>query len=188
MKAQKKNITRKIKSAGRTTALVPAEAIQQKIHVIRRQTVMLSTDLARLYQVEPRALVQAVKRNPERFPMDFMFHLSASEQKNLKSQTVISSWGGSRRAAPYAFTEQGIAMLSSVLRSGRAVQVNIAIMRAFVELRQILATHEVLRRKILKMERNYDAKFQVVFAAIKEMLELPKEPRRPIGFHPQTKS
>jgi hypothetical protein len=128
--------------------------------------------------------VQAVKRNESRFPEDFLFQLNSQEMKNLKSQSVTSSWGGARRARPYAFTEQGVAMLSSVLRSDRAVQVNIAIMRAFVQLRSMLATHEELRRKIEAMERKYDARFQAVFATIKRMLETPIPPRRTIGFHP----
>jgi hypothetical protein len=128
--------------------------------------------------------VQAVKRNKTRFPEDFMFQLDSEEVKNLKSQIVTSSWGGARRARPYAFTEQGVAMLSSILRSDRAVQVNIAIMRAFVQLRSMLATHEELRRKIEKMERKYDARFQAVFTTIKRMLETPIPPRRAIGFHP----
>ena len=157
--------------------------IERKIHIIRAQKVILSTDLATLYGVEPRVLVQAVKRNINRFPRDFMFQLTAAETRNLKSQFVISSWGG-RRAAPFAFTEQGVAMLSSVLRSERAVKANIAIMRAFVRLREMLATHEELRQKIEQMEKRYDAKFQIVFATIKEMLETPEKPKRPIGFHP----
>ena len=114
--------------------LPQAEGIERSIFIIRGARVMLSTHLAALYNVEPRALVQAVKRNRERFPGDFMFRLTGAEWENLKSQIVISSWGGSRRAAPYAFTEQGIAMLSSVLNSRRAIQVNIEIMRAFVRL------------------------------------------------------
>ena len=116
-------------------AVVPVELIEKKIYLIRGHKVMLSTDLAKLYGVEVRVLVQAVKRNIERFPEDFMFQLSQEEYENLKSQIVTSSWGGARRARPYAFTEQGVAMLSSVLRSERAIQVNIAIMRAFVRLR-----------------------------------------------------
>jgi hypothetical protein len=115
-------------------ALIPLEVIEQRILLIRGQKVMLSTDLAELYQVEPRVLVQAVKRNIARFPQDFMFQLTEEEFSNLKSQIVISSWGGLRRARPYAFTEQGVAMLSSVLNSERAIKVNIEIMRAFVRL------------------------------------------------------
>jgi hypothetical protein len=144
---------------------------------------MLSPDLAALYQVQPRALMQAVKRNPARFPADFMFQLKRKETQNLKSQIVISSWGGARRAFPYAFTEQGIAMLSSVLRSERAVQVNIVIMRAFVQLRAMLATHEDLRRKIDQMEKRYDAKFHAVFATLRHMLATPIPGKRQIGFH-----
>lgn len=143
---------------------------------------MLSTDLASLYEVEPRALVHAVKRNIRRFPDDFMFRLTKSETNNLKSQSVISKRGGSR-SYPYAFTEQGVAMLSSVLRSERAVQVNIAIMRTFVRLRQMLASNEGLRRKIEDMEKRYDAKFRIVFSAIREMIEVPEKPKRAIGFH-----
>jgi hypothetical protein len=115
--------------------LIPVGLIESRIFLLRGQKVMLSAHWAELYQVEPRALVQAVKRNTERFPSDFMFRLSAQEFANLKSQLVISSWGGIRRAAPYAFTEQGVAMLSSILRSDRAIHVNIEIMRAFVQLR-----------------------------------------------------
>src|SRR6266511_4119497 len=118
-------------------AVIPVERIEQSIHVIRGVKVMLSTDLAELYGDEPRALVQAVKRNVERFPDDFMFALTKQEAENLKSQTVISSWGGSRRATPYAFTEEGVAMLSTVLRSPTAIAVSIQIMRAFVRLRQM---------------------------------------------------
>ena len=145
---------------------------------------MLSTDLAHLYAVEPRVLIQAVKRNSERFPEDFMFPLSRQEVMNLKSQSVISSWGGSRRANPYAFTEQGVAMLSSVLRSRRAIQVNIAIMRAFVKLRRILVTHRDLARKLEALERKYDAQFRVVFDAIRRLMAPPEPSRRKIGFHP----
>jgi hypothetical protein len=143
---------------------------------------MLSTHLADLYEVEPRALVQAVKRNRDRFPEDFMFQLTGPEFENLKSQLVISSWGGLRRAAPYAFTEQGVAMLSSVLKSKRAVQVNIAIMRAFVRLRQILATHKDLAEKLAAMERKYDKQFKVVFEILQQLMEPPGGSKRPIGF------
>jgi hypothetical protein len=120
------------------------EHIGKSIFIIRGQRVMLSTHLAELYGVEPRTLMQAVKRNIERFPADFMFQLTVEEYPNLKSQIVISSWGGQRRARPYAFTEQGVAMLSSVLNSQRAIQVNITIMRVFVRLRQMMVTHKPL--------------------------------------------
>jgi hypothetical protein len=144
---------------------------------------MLGSDLALLYSVPVRALVQAVKRNESRFPEDFLFQLTSEEFRFLKSQTVTSSWGGARRALPYAFTEQGIAMLSSVLRSARAVQVNIAIMRTFVHMRALLATHEDLRRKIEQMEKRYAAKFSAVFATLKQMLEVPFPRKGEIGFH-----
>lgn len=142
---------------------------------------MLSTHLAELYGVEPRALVQAVKRNADRFPPDFMFQLVPEEVANLKSQIVISSWGGIR-AAPYAFTEQGVAMLSGVLRSPRAVRVNIEIMRAFVHLRQLLASNAELARRLDDLERKYDAQFKVVFDAIRKLMTPPEPPRRSIGF------
>jgi hypothetical protein len=143
---------------------------------------MLSTDLALLYGVEPRALVQAVQRNRGRFPKDFLFQLTETEQRNLKSQSVISSWGGVRRARPYAFTEQGVAMLSSVLHSARAVQVNVAIMRAFVRLRQVAASVADLARKLDELEQNYDARFRTVFQAIRQLMRPPTPPRRRIGF------
>jgi len=159
--------------------------IESRIFLLRGQRVMLSMHLAELYELEPRVLVQAVTRNIERFPDDLMFRLSAEEFANLKSQFVISSWGGIRRAAPYAFTEQGVAMLSSVLRSDRAIRVNIGIMRAFVRLRQMLATHAELARKLKELEKKYDAQFKVVFDAIRELMT-PSEPRKKgaIGFAP----
>ena len=160
--------------------LVPTEIIANKIFLIRGQKVMLSTDLATLYKVEVRALVQAVKRNIKRFPEDFMFQLSNDEFGNLKSQIVISSWGGARRAKPYAFTEQGVAMLSSVLNSERAIMVNISIMRVFSKLKQLALSHSELLRKVEALERKYgehDRKIEVVFAALKKMLTLP-EPKK----------
>ncbi|MFH1038765.1 MAG: ORF6N domain-containing protein [PVC group bacterium] len=162
--------------------LIPAERIEQAIFWLRGQKVMLSTYLAELYQVEPRSLIQAVKRNIERFPDDFMFQLTDEEFLNLKSQIVISSWGGLRRANPYAFTEQGVAMLSSVLRSKRAIQVNIEIMRAFVRLQRLIKSHAVLERKIGEMEKKYDAQFRVVFEAIRQLMAPPNQPRPKIGF------
>lgn len=150
--------------------------------LIRGQKVMLSHHLAELYEVEPRALNQAVKRNIERFPEDFMFQLSREEFANLKSQFVTSSWGG-MRTAPYAFTEQGVAMLSSVLHSERAIQVNIEIMRAFVRLRQMLATNAELSRKLVALEKKYDARFKAVFEAIHDLMNPPEnKKKRPIGF------
>ena len=138
---------------------------------------MLDSDLAELYGVETKVLNQAVKRNSERFPDDFMFQLSAEEFSILKSQSVTSSSWGGRRTPPYVFTEQGVAMLSSVLRSERAVDVNIQIMRTFVKLREMLATHKDLARKINAMEKKYDQQFQVVFDAIRKLLEPPRRRR-----------
>lgn len=164
-------------------SIVSPQRIQNRIYLLRGQKVMLSTDLAELYGVLPKVLVQAVKRNAERFPPDFMFQLAPEELANLKSQIVTSSWGGLRRAMPYAFTEQGVAMLSSVLRSPRAIRVNIEIMRAFVKLRQLLATHVELARKLEELEKKYDAQFKVVFEAIRQLMTPPEPPRKPIGFH-----
>src|SRR3989338_697581 len=131
--------------------LIPQERIEHRIYVIRGQKVMLDRDLAELYGVLTKALLQAVKRNPKRFPRDFMFILTRQEVMNLRSQFVTSSWGG-RRYQTYVFTEQGVAMLSSVLKSERAIQVNIAIMRAFVRLKQVFATHKELARKLKELE------------------------------------
>jgi len=162
-------------------ALMPAVLIEQKIYFIRGLKVMLSTDLADLYGVESRVLVQAVKRNSERFPEDFMFQLENQEVANLKSQFVISSWGG-RRAAPYAFTEQGVAMLSGVLNSQRAVQVNIAIMRAFVQLREMISSNKELAKKLQELEKKYDMQFKVVFDAIRQLMQQPDPKIKKIGF------
>jgi hypothetical protein len=163
------------------TSLLPPERIQQAILLLRGQKIMLSTSLAELYEVEPRALIQAVKRNTDRFPSDFVFQLTRQEVTNLKSQSVISSWGG-KRALPYAFTEQGVAMLSSVLHSPRAVRVNVEIMRAFVRLRQMLGSHVALARKLADLEKKYDAQFRVVFEAIRELMQPPEPLRKRIGF------
>ncbi len=158
------------------------EKIEKMIFWVRGQKIMLSTHLAELYGVEPRVLIQAVKRNFERFPEDFMFQLSDEEFDNLKSQIVISSWGGMRRAKPYAFTEQGVAMLSSVLRSKRAVQVNIEIMRTFVRLRKMLAAHRDLERKLKALEQKYDEQFKVVFDAIHALMAPPDTKKKKIGY------
>jgi len=161
--------------------VVPIERITEKIYLIRGMKVMLDYDLASLYQVETKALKQAVKRNLDRFPDDFMLVLTAAEFDNLRSQFVTSSWGGTR-FAPMAFTEQGVAMLSSVLRSKRAIQANIQIMRAFTRLRGILAGYEELKNQIENMEKKYDQSFQAVFDAIKQLLEVEARPKRRIGF------
>ncbi len=156
---------------------------ERRILLIRTQRVMLSGDLALLYGVEPKALNRAVKRNVDRFPDDFMFQLNDEEWTNLKCQIGTSSWGGSR-VAPYAFTEQGVAMLSSVLRSPRAVHVNIAIMRAFVRLREMLLTNADLARKLAALEAKYDSQFKTVFDAIRQLMAPPPAPPKPeIGFH-----
>ena len=162
--------------------VIPLERIEHSTLLIRGHKVMLSIELANLYQVEPRALIQAIKRNLNRFPGDFMFQLTAEEWENLKSQFVISSWGGVR-TPPYAFTEQGVAMLSSVLNSDRAVQVNIEIMRAFVRLRQMLSSNAELARKLETLEKKYDAQFKVVFDAIRQLMSPSAKPKREIGFH-----
>ncbi len=173
-----------------STALVPSEIIENKIFLIRDQKVMLDKHLAELYGVTTKGLNRAVKRNLDRFPEDFMFQLTVEEIDCLRFQFGTSNKGrGGRRYSPYAFTEQGVAMLSSVLNSPRAVQVNIAIMRAFVKLRELMISHKDLACKIEELERTvgkHDENFVIVFQAIKKLLEGPKEPRKkklPIGFH-----
>jgi len=162
---------------------IPIERITEKIYLIRSMKVMLDRDLAGLYEVETRALKQAVRRNIERFPADFMFELTASELRDWRSQFVTSK--GDKmglRHAPMAFTEQGVAMLSSVLQSRRAIQVNIQIMRTFTGLRRVLSGYEELKAKIEEMEAKYDQSFQVVFEAMKKLLEVEARPKRKIGF------
>jgi hypothetical protein len=160
---------------------LPVERIESRIYLIRGEKVILDEDLARLYEVETRVLVQAVKRNMERFPDDFMFQLSSLEFETLRSQIVISSWGG-RRTPPFAFTEQGVAMLSGVLRGKRAVFVNIEIMRVFVRLRRMLADNAELSRRLAALERKYDGQFKVVFDAIRALMKSKEKPKRKIGF------
>lgn len=163
-------------------SLVPVERIEHAILLIRNHKVMLDSDLAALYGVATKVLVQAVKRNLKRFPADFMFVLTKEEFAHLRSQSVTSSWGG-RRTPPYVFTEQGVAMLSSVLHSERAVHVNIEIMRAFVRLRQMLASHADLGKRLDALEAKYDKQFAVVFQAIRELMEPPAEaPKERMGF------
>jgi len=160
---------------------LPIAHVEQRILLLRGQKVMLDKDLAELYEVETKMLNRAVKRNRDRFPGDFMFQLTADEVDNLRYQNGTSSWGG-RRYSSYAFTEQGVAMLSSVLRSKRAVMVNVEIMRAFVRLRQILGAHADLARKLAALERKYDSQFKAVFDAIRELMTPPPAKKRPIGF------
>jgi hypothetical protein len=162
---------------------IPRERIESRIFLILGVKVMISAHLAELYEVEPRALVQAVKRNLKRFPEDFMFQLTGEEANLLKSQSVILKRGMHIKYLPYAFIEQGVAMLSSILRSDRAIHVNIEIMRAFVRLRQILAAHASLARKLSTLEEKYDAQFKVVFDALRELMMPPNtKNKRPIGF------
>ncbi|GBR74708.1 DNA-binding protein [Candidatus Termititenax aidoneus] len=170
----------------RTTNIVLKEIIENKILFIRGKKVMLDRDLAGLYGVLNKNLNKAVKRNIRRFPEDFMFQLSRVEFANLKFQFGTSSWGGVRKL-PYVFTEHGILMLSSVLNSERAVNVNIQIMRTFTKLREVVLSHKNLQRKIIEMEKKYNYKFQVVFAAIKKLLAVPQpeySPAKKIGFLP----
>ncbi len=163
--------------------ILAPDVVEKHILLIRGQKVMLDADLAKLYGVSTGRLNEQVRRNSKRFPGDFMFQLTAEEDQILKSQIAISRSGhGGRRSRPLAFTEQGVAMLSSVLNSERAIQVNIAIMRAFVRLRQLLATHKALAKKLEEMEAKYDEQFRAVFEAIRELMTPPEPRKRPIGF------
>lgn len=156
--------------------------IAERIFYVRSQKVMLDYDLAQMYGVETRALKQAVKRNIDRFPKDFMFLLTNIEIKNMVSQNVIPSLGFLGGAKPMGFTEQGVAMLSSVLKSKQSVKVNIAIMRAFVKMRQLLETNKELSRKIKELEKKYDGQFTIVFDAIRSLIHQKQQPRERIGF------
>lgn len=165
-------------------ALPSQQSLARLVHLVRDEKVLLDADLAMLYGVETGALNRAVKRNTDRFPADFMFQLSASEWENLRCQIGISSLHGGRRGTPYAFTEQGVAMLSSVLNSPRAVQVNIAIMRTFVQLRRLMDSNRDLARRIDALESRYDEQFSAVFDAIKQLItdDRQRKNKRPIGF------
>ena len=171
----------------RRSTTVPIGLIERRIYLIRGQKVILDTDLAELYRVPTYRLNEQVKRNRQRFPPDFMFQLKPNEADCLTSQNAMSNAGrGGRRTRPYVFTEQGVAMLSSVLNSERAVEVNIAIMRAFVKLREIIATHKELAEKIAELERRFqkhDSQIEAVFDAIRQLIQpRPVPPRRRIGF------
>jgi hypothetical protein len=168
---------------------VPIERIDHAIYNIRGHRVMLDADLAKLYGVMTGRLNEAVKRNRARFPADFMFQLTKAESNRLISQFATSKGrGGRRRSLPYAFTEQGVAMLSTVLNSERAIHVNIGIMRAFVRLRQLLATNTNLARRLDDLEKKYDKQFRVVFDAIRVLMTPPEEPNKPqIGFQSEGK-
>jgi len=159
------------------------ERIERSILLIRGHRVLLDTHLANLYGVPTKRLNEQVRRNRSRFPGDFMFQLTSEEVESLRSQLATSNQGrGGRRYAPYAFTEQGVAMLSTVLNSERAIRVNIEIMRAFVRLRQILASNVQLARRLDALEKKYDAQFKVVFDAIRELMTPPEPSKRKIGF------
>jgi len=200
-----------LKSQSVTSSAVPDELIMSQIYFIRREKVMFDRDLAELYGVETKVLNQSVKRNIDRFPGDFMFQLSEKEaiafsrfqngtlndsnssrsqivtlkKKNLKSQIVTSSWGGARKPVS-VFTEQGVAMLSAVLKSKRAIAVSIQIVRTFVKLREILSTHKQLREKVELMENKYDKSFKVVFQMIARLMKEDTEPKKRIGFYDNT--
>jgi hypothetical protein len=165
------------------TTTFPIERIERSILLLRGHKVLLDADLAALYGVTTKRLKEQVRRNRSRFPEDFMFELTSEEVASLRSQFATSNKGrGGRRYAPYAFTEQGIAMLSTVLNSERAIQVNIEIMRAFVRLRQIMASNAQLARKLTELEKKYDAQFKVVFDAIRQLMTPPQPRKRKIGF------
>jgi len=160
---------------------ISEEIVATKILLVRGRKVMLDCDLAEMYCVKTKALLQSIKRNAKRFPVDFMHQLTGQEVAILRSQNVTSRWGG-RRYLPYVFTGQGVAMLSTVLNSERAIQVNIAIMRAFVKLREVLLTHKDLAQKLDELEKKYqlhETDIQAIFEAIKKLLEPPPEPPKP---------
>ena len=196
MPPTKKTAKKKSASKLTTAAFIPEQLVPLVIR-LRRENVILDSDIAELYGVETKRLNEAVKRNIERFPADFMFQLSTEEEENLRSQIVTlkrgqsslrsqsatSSSHGGRRTLPYAFTEQGVAMLSSVLRSPRAVEVNIAIMRTFVQLRSLMQSNKLLAEKIEKLEEKYDQNFQIVFDAIKQLIAADDNPSKELGFH-----
>lgn len=164
--------------------LIPVEIIERKIYLIRSQKVMLDSDLAKLYGVQIKRLNEQVRRNLKRFPADFMFQLTKEETNSLRSQaaTLKNGRGEHRKYLPYAFTENGVAMLSSVLNSERAIEVNIQIMRTFIKLREMLLTHKDLQRKIEDLEKKYDAQFKVVFDAIRQLVSPPEPKKKKIGF------
>ena len=165
-------------------SLIPLEVIEKKILLIAGQKVMLDSDLAALYGVTTKRLNEQVRRNLKRFPSDFIYQLSAEEFESLRSHfaTIKIGRGKHRKYLPYVFTEQGIAMLSSVLNSDRAIEVNIQIMRTFVKLREMISTHKDLARKLSELEKKYDGQFQIVFEAIRQIIEVEAKPKKKIGF------
>lgn len=162
--------------------IIPSERIVSKIYIIRNKKVMLDKDLAELYGVKTMVLNQAVRRNTKRFPADFMFQLDKNEMKSLISQIVISKGRGGTRKLPTVFTEQGVAMLSSVLNSDRAISVNIQIIRTFTKIRELLATNESLQRKMMEMEKKYDSQIKKIFDIFGLLLADEKNPKKEIGF------
>ena len=161
---------------------VNSKIIAEKIYLIRGEKVILDFDMAMLYGVPVKSLKQTVRRNIRRFPPDFMFALTSEEHKILRSQIVTLGWGTYSKYLPYAFTEQGVAMLSGILNSERAINVNIAIMRAFVQMRRLMENHKELAKKIEELESKYDKQFSVVFEAILQLIHKENEPRNPVGF------
>jgi hypothetical protein len=191
MPPTKKTAKKKSASKLTTAAFIPEQLVPLVIR-LRHENVILDSDIAELYGIETKALNRAVKRNIERFPSDFMFQLTEEEIENLKCQIGTSSSRsqiatlknhGGRRTLPYAFTEQGVAMLSSVLRSPRAVEVNIAIMRTFVQLRSLMQSNKLLAEKIEKLEEKYDQNFQIIFDAIRQLIAADDNPSKELGFH-----
>ncbi|MBF0594591.1 MAG: ORF6N domain-containing protein [Candidatus Omnitrophica bacterium] len=176
----------KIISSGLVKQPISPDEVADKIFSLRNKKVMLDSDLARLYGVPTHVLNQAVKRNIDRFPLDFMFRLDEKEAEFLISQIVISKIDrrGGRRTLPYVFTEQGVAMLSSVLNSKRAILVNIEIMRAFAKIREMILSYRELQQKINEMEQKYDENFAEVFDVLRKLLTPPEKPKHPMGFHP----
>ena len=164
--------------------MVVAEQIERKIYFIRGIKVMLDKDLAELYGVPTKRLNEQIKRNPKRFPSDFMFQLTMEEARASRSQFATLKKGKNIKYLPHAFTEQGVAMLSSVLNSDRAIEVNLQIMRVFVKLRELMMSHKDLARKVEELEKKYDAQFRGVFEAIRRLMKEEEKPKAPIGFHP----
>ncbi len=171
------------KKSSKSTAIISPKIIEDKILFIREQKVMLDKDLAKLYDVKTEQLTRQVRRNIDRFPKNFLLQLTQEKFKNLICHFGGSSWGGTRKP-PYAFTEHGILMLSSVLNSKRAIQVNIQIMRTFTKIRKLMSEHKDLKYKIEQMEKKYDCQFKIIFETIKKLLETPIKSKKPIGFHP----
>ena len=172
-----------VKSAALISAALVPETLAPLVIRLRRENVILDSDIAEIYGVETKRLNEAIKRNIERFPKDFMFQLTEEEYENLRSQIATSKTRGGRTYLPYAFTEQGVAMLSSVLRSQRAVEVNIAIMRTFVQLRSLMQSNKLLAEKIEALEKKYDQNFHIVFDAIKQLIAADQKPSKELGFH-----